>query len=378
MKKGILYALIVWLCFMPQAFAQGQTRSEIAWQSFYEQFSQESNSDDWAQVSLKLEHIVELSQNEISQNSWHMLKYLAWLAISYDRQDRALEALGIRLKIRPILKSLPADMIQTPKYKTYADGFMYQLGKNYMTVGDYSAAEPLLLKELSRLQNKNPINEAALFSTRAALIRLYSEWGNHSEAEKYAQFNLKWSQLPTGEAMHLIDGLYGLAITYRNQARYSEAEPLFLQALALSKAKLESEREFHRTTIPFAGLLIKLNRLDEASELLKTALASRIKNDTLFRVANVQLYIADIALLKGDLNGAQDNYNKALEAYKITVGLNRQYAAQAYYGLGEIARMKGDISQAKQFYSDALRIQKRFLLKNHSDTAKTLLALSTL
>jgi tetratricopeptide (TPR) repeat protein len=79
------------------------------------------------------------------------------------------------------------------------------------------------------------------------LANLYDKQGRYSEAEPLYLDALEMiKRLFTGDHPYVATSLNNLAFFYHNQGRYSEAEPLYLEALAMSERVLETN---HPTTI---------------------------------------------------------------------------------------------------------------------------------
>ncbi|MEI6371810.1 MAG: tetratricopeptide repeat protein, partial [Nostocales cyanobacterium ELA608] len=79
------------------------------------------------------------------------------------------------------------------------------------------------------------------------LAVLYRNQGKYSEAEPlYLEALEMRKRLFTGDHPDVASSLNNLAVLYRNQGKYSEAEPLYLDALAMSERTLGAN---HRDTI---------------------------------------------------------------------------------------------------------------------------------
>ena len=74
------------------------------------------------------------------------------------------------------------------------------------------------------------------------LAALYKNQGRYSEAEPLYQQALElYKRLLGEEHPYVASSLHNLAALYDNQGRYSEAEPLYQQALELTKRLLGEE-----------------------------------------------------------------------------------------------------------------------------------------
>ncbi|MEQ8961601.1 MAG: CHAT domain-containing tetratricopeptide repeat protein, partial [Coleofasciculus sp. C2-GNP5-27] len=102
---------------------------------------------------------------------------------------------------------------------------------------------------------------------------LYDNQGRYSEAEPLYRQALEMTKRLLGEEHpHVAQSLNNLALLYRSQGRYSEAEPLYLQALEMRKRLLGEEHPDIATSLNDLALLYdNQGRFSEALPLYRQA-----------------------------------------------------------------------------------------------------------
>ncbi len=135
------------------------------------------------------------------------------------------------------------------------------------------------------------------------------------------------------------NGLDRLARVYELQGRYSEAEPLYVEALEIYRTELG---ERHPST---------------ASSLNNLALLYRSQ---------------------GRYSEAEPLYVEALEIYRTELGERHPSTASSLNNLALLYRSQGRYSEAEPLYVEALEIRKTELGEHHPSTAASLLNLAAL
>ncbi|WP_287699514.1 CHAT domain-containing protein, partial [Microcystis sp. M165S2] len=169
--------------------------------------------------------------------------------------------------------------------------------------------------------------------------------------------------------------LNNLAELYRSQGRYSEAEPLYKQALAIIKQQLGDN---HPDTAASLNNLAELYRVQgrysEAEPLYKQALAI-IKQQLGDNHPNTAASLNNLAELyrsQGRYSEAEPLYKQALAIIKQQLGDNHPLTAQSLNNLAGLYQSQGRYSEAEPLYKQALAIRKQQLGDNHPDTASSL------
>ncbi len=104
------------------------------------------------------------------------------------------------------------------------------------------------------------------------------EQGRYAEAEKSWSAALQKAEKFGPQDTRLAQSLNDLAVLYRNQGKYGEAEPLYKRALAIREKSLGPDHpDVARNLENYAELLLKTNRKTEAARLEARAKAIRAK-----------------------------------------------------------------------------------------------------
>ena len=103
--------------------------------------------------------------------------------------------------------------------------------------------------------------------------------GHYAEAEKLWLAALEQAEKFGPQDQRLATSLNNLAVLYRTQGRYAEAEPLYKRALAIREKTLGPEHPNVAQSLEnYAALLRNMNREDEAAKMETRAKAIRAKH----------------------------------------------------------------------------------------------------
>ena len=172
-----------------------------------------------------------------------------------------------------------------------------------------------------------------------------------------------------------------MAALYDSQGRYSEAEPLYKQALAIRKAKLGNNHPDTASSLNnLAALYDSQGRYSEAELLYKQALAIWKKQlgDNHPLTATSLNNLAGLYDSQGRYSEAEPLYKQALAIRKAQLGNNHPDTASSLNNLAELYQSQGRYSEAEPLYKQALAIWKTQLGDNHPNIATSLNNLATL
>ena len=168
--------------------------------------------------------------------------------------------------------------------------------------------------------------------------------------------------------------LNNLAYLYYSQGRYDQAEPLFLQALELSKRLLgEDHPQVASNLNNLAGLYDSQGRYDQAEPLYLQALelSKRLLGEDHPQVA---FSLNNLALLyhsQGRYDQAEPLLVQALELRKRLLGEDHPHVATSLNNLAGLYYSQGRYAEAEPLYLQALEILERVLGVNHPRTVTT-------
>jgi CHAT domain-containing protein len=180
---------------------------------------------------------------------------------------------------------------------------------------------------------------------------------------------------PTAKLWNLLGSIQ------HGQARYGDAETLFLRALAIQERAGDSKSAKTASILAnLASVYASQGRENEALALHQRALAILSKErgenhkDTAVSLNN----IATLHLQQGRLNEAASFGEKALSAHKSALGLEHPDTASVMSNLAQIYGSLGRHKEAESLLRQALEIRRKTLGESHLDSANSLHALGLL
>jgi CHAT domain-containing protein/tetratricopeptide (TPR) repeat protein len=164
------------------------------------------------------------------------------------------------------------------------------------------------------------------------------------------------------------------------ERKYSEAQSVARQALALAKAHLgEWHNDTGKSHTILGIVLHEVRSLSEARHSFEAAHAICAKSlgpehpDTAITLFNLGSLLIDME----DLAGAQRCLTKALAIYAQALGPDHRETARCLNLLGRVHHDAGDLNGALPYYKQALAV-RRALDPHHNDTAESLHKLGSL
>jgi CHAT domain-containing protein/Flp pilus assembly protein TadD len=214
------------------------------------------------------------------------------------------------------------------------------------------------------------------------LAALYERQGRYSQAEPLYRQALEMRQRLLGkEHPSVASSLNDLAILYESQGRYSEAEPLFRQALEMRQRLLGNEHpDVAGSLNNLAALYQRQGRYSEAEPLYRQALEmnQRLMGDEYPAVASSLNNLAYLYETQGRYSQAEPLFRQALEIRQRLLGDEHPVVAISLNNLAYLYESQGRYSQAEPLYHQALEMNQRLLGKEHPDVAQNLNNLAAL
>ncbi len=169
-------------------------------------------------------------------------------------------------------------MVAASDQETRWKSIMVDAVKAYQQA-DYAEAEKLLLaalKEAEKFGDQDP----RLATSLNNLAVLYRTQGKYEQAEPLSQRALAIVEKALGpDHPDVATSLNNLAVLYKTQSRYAQAEPLYQRSLAIREKVLGPKHPNVATVLEnYAALLHKLNRDAEADKMEARAQAIRAKH----------------------------------------------------------------------------------------------------
>jgi CHAT domain-containing protein/Flp pilus assembly protein TadD len=214
------------------------------------------------------------------------------------------------------------------------------------------------------------------------LAGLYESQGRYSEAEPLFRQALEMRKRLLGNEHPAVAlSLNNLAGLYESQGRYSEAEPLYRQTLEMNQRLLEQEHPLVAKSLNNLAALYQIQgRYSEAEPLYRQTLEIRqrlLGNEH----PDVALSLNNLAALyysQGRYNEAEPLYRQALEMNQRLLGNKHPLVATTLNNLALLYERQGRYSEAEPLYRQALEMRQGLLGDKHPDVAGNLNTLAGL
>ncbi|MFN5891034.1 MAG: tetratricopeptide repeat protein, partial [Dolichospermum sp.] len=231
------------------------------------------------------------------------------------------------------------------------------------------------LKQAIVLQTKFQKLEA-LATSLNNLALLYHNQGKYSEAEPLYLDALEMKRrLFTGDHPNVATSLNNLASLYHKQGKYSEAEPLYLDALEMTKRLFTGDHPNVATSLNnLANLYDSQGKYSEAEPLYLDALkmTKRLFTGDHSNVASILNNLALLYNNQGKYSEAELLYLEALEMRKRLFTCDHPDVANSLNNLALFYNSQGKYSEAEPLYLDALEMRKRLFTGDHPNIATSL------
>ena len=215
--------------------------------------------------------------------------------------------------------------------------------------------------------------ELELSSSLSYLAGLYKSQGRYSEAEPLYLQALEIGRRSLSEdPANLASHLNNLAGLYESQGRYSEAEPLFLQALEIDRHSLPEDHPSLAIDLNNLALLYQSQaRYSEAEPLYLQALKI-VRRSLPEDHPDLAINLNNLALLyrnQGRYSEAEPLFLQAVEIDRRSLPEDHPRLATHLNNLAALYESQGRYSEAEPLYLQALEIDKRSLPEDHPSLA---------
>jgi len=266
-------------------------------------------------------------------------------------------------------------------HPSYADA-MVGIAMLYRHKGDPARAEPLLSEalEISQSVKGEEDSDCAIILTNLAAV--YHAMGQYGRAEPpYLRALEIWRRLHGEQHASFAATLNGLAGLYDSMGDLSRAEDLYQQVLEVMKSERGEQHPAYATCLNnLAGLYVKTEEFERAEKLYnqalqirKSALGPQHPDYVVSLVSTAMLYHR-----MGRFESAQQLYQEALKIWKDEYGDGHPHYATMLNNFAELYRHQGNYDRAELLYLQASEIWKAVLGEKHPDYATSLGNLATL
>jgi tetratricopeptide (TPR) repeat protein len=243
---------------------------------------------------------------------------------------------------------------------------------------------------IARTEEKKGLQDPSLASLYASMGRIYYRRIESGECENFQQeYELAIDYFKKAIGLQqelemeaeLSNSLNYLAGLYQSQGRYSEAEPLFLQALKIDRRSLPEDHPDLATHLNNLARLYKFQgRYSEAEPLYLQAVEidrRSLPGDLPSLAINLN-NLATLYQYQGRYSEAEFLYLQVLERNSRFLPENHLSLATILNNLAELYRSQGRYSEGETLYLQALEIRRRSLPEDHPDLATSLTNLASL
>ena len=228
------------------------------------------------------------------------------------------------------------------------------------------------LKKAIALQQELDM-ELALSSSLSYLAALYKSQGRYSEAEPLflQAVEIHRRSLPEDHP-DLANYLNNLALLYESQGRYSEAEPLYLQAVEIDRRSLPEDHlclAIHLNNL--AILYQSQGRFSEAEPLYLQAVEidRRSLSEDHPKLAIHLNNLAGLYQSQGRFSEAEPLFLQAVEIDRRSLPEDHPSLATHLHNLAQLYQSQGRYLEAEPLFLQALEIDRRSLPEDHPSLA---------
>ncbi|MEG4581561.1 tetratricopeptide repeat protein [Microcoleus sp. MON1_C5] len=234
---------------------------------------------------------------------------------------------------------------------------------------------------IARTEQKKGLQDPSLASLYASMGKIYDRRIESGECENFQQeYELAIDyfqkaialQQELDRELELSSSLNNLAALYQSQGRYSEAEPLYLQALEIDRRSLPEDHPSLATHLNnLAGLYKSQGRYSEAEPLYLQAVEIGRRSlpqdhpDLAIHLNN----LAGLYKSQGRYSEAEPLYLQALEIDKRSLPEDHPNLANHLNNLALLYKSQGRYSEAEPLYLQAVEIDRRSLPEDHPSLA---------
>ncbi|MCC5643872.1 tetratricopeptide repeat protein [Nostoc sp. CHAB 5824] len=262
--------------------------------------------------------------------------------------------------------------------------------ENFNSENEYFLPIEDLQRLIQQIEQQSEIKDAKLASLYITLANIYKQRLDRGEAQDYQQeldlaikyiYKALELQKELGLEEDVATSLNNLAGLYYFQGRYSEAEPLYIQALALRRQLLgESHPDVAQSLNNLAYLYYFQGRYSEAESLFTQALALRrqLLGDEHPDVATSLNNLALLYHCQGKYTEAEPLYIQALALRRQLLGESHPDVAQSLNNLAYLYYFQGRYSEAESLFTQALALRRQLLGDEHPDVTQSFNNLASL
>ena len=258
----------------------------------------------------------------------------------------------------------------------------FDLAILYISIRDYSGAEPYARKCLSICEQQTPPDVKDLTMALSLVGDAVARQGRISEGCTYMERAAKIRENTPGiDPGAIAAALNNLGNFRARQGRLAEADSLMERAITIMREKGDSTDTRLGPFLSNRGsLLYSLGRYDESEQLLVEALEykKRVLGVERWSTASSMNHLGSFYASIGKYEKSEDLHRQALAIEEKLFGRNYPSVATTLNCLADLYVAQERYAEAADFMEEALSIWKKSYSENHYTVAKALDFLSTI
>ncbi len=241
------------------------------------------------------------------------------------------------------------------------------LAQVYQDQKKYPEAEAIFRKQLEEAV-KCPEPPTRLHAAHMALARLYREEGKLAQAEEHSRAALAQTENPevSPDRETYFSTALWVARLYVEQHRYSEAEPIFEQALEFREAKHPADSSLAHYLMEFAKVYEALEKYGPAEELYRRALkiCEELETPSDFAIVRALDDLARFYKARGRYAEAEELARRSLALVEqklgaVTIEVSRAPISAALDQLAEIYEAQEKFAESEPLRRRSLEIKEQ-------------------
>jgi tetratricopeptide (TPR) repeat protein len=250
------------------------------------------------------------------------------------------------------------------------------IGNTYRDLGVYPQAQAHFERALELRRRALGAHSRETLETMASLAALYREQGKYTEAEPLlTQVVAGWQALHTGETPESVAAQWNLALVYQEETKYPQAEKMLATVLETQRRVLGKE---HPETLATMGSLANLystaGNYAAAEPLFREVvdLDRRVlgldhpeTQTTMFNLATLDYY-------RNKFAEAEAVFREVIESQRRVLGEEHPATLASMVGLGRVYSIQTRFAEAEPLFVKALETRKRTLGPEHPDTLESM------
>lgn len=258
---------------------------------------------------------------------------------------------------------------------------MDTIGEVYTNLGEYEAAESLLMEALATREAELGPDHLDVAESANNVGVFFAQTGRFADAMPMFQRALEIRESQLGPVhLEVAQSLSNVAIAVRRLGNHEEAIPLAQRSLSIREELTgPNSKETSESLGNLANIYFEIGRYKEALEMYERGYQIDVSRygprHTNVGIALVNLGNAQTLL--DDLESARASFEACLDIWSETLDPGHPYIPYALNNLGELLLDLNEPEQARETFQQAIDLRESSLGPNHPDVAYPVVGLAT-